>query len=79
MVSVCRERWCYFTAMTSATPATALDPAEVASWARQPFEVLFSLRREDVQEPQRQALVRRFESLRKEVAALDKLAKLVAG
>ena len=60
--------------MTAATPATTLDPADVASWARQPFEELFLLGREEVQEPQRQALVRRFESLRKEVAALDKLA-----
>lgn len=36
--------------------------------------MLLFLRREDVAERQRQALVRRFESLRREVAALDKLA-----
>lgn len=56
----------------TATPP--LDPADVASWTRLPLEVLFSLRRSDVEHPQRLALSRRFESLRPKVAALDKLA-----
>lgn len=51
-----------------------LDPADVGAWARQPFDVLFSLSRSEVEGPQLEALVRRFETLRPAVPALDKLA-----
>ena len=51
-----------------------LDPENVAAWADVPFEVLFSLPRDQVESSQRAALVRRFNTLRSEIAALDKLA-----
>ena len=51
-----------------------LDPENVAAWADVPFEALFSLPRDQVESSQRGALVRRFETLRSEIAALDKLA-----
>ncbi|MER5182500.1 hypothetical protein ABT009_29790 [Streptomyces sp. NPDC002896] len=53
---------------------TSLDPDNVAAWTQQPFDVLLSLRKADVEEAQREALVRRFETLRPAVEALDKLA-----
>jgi hypothetical protein len=52
----------------------SLPPDDVASWAEQPFEALFSLSRADVEGAQREALIRRFETLRPRVTALDKLA-----
>lgn len=58
----------------SQTSAVPLDPANVAAWPEQPFEALFTLPRTEVEERQRAALARRFETLRPTVAALDKLA-----
>ncbi|WP_147263832.1 hypothetical protein [Prauserella sp. PE36] len=58
----------------SRTSAVSLDPANVASWAEYPFEVLLALPLAEVEEPQRVALARAFETLRPTVAALDKLA-----
>ena len=60
--------------MNDTAAAAILDPHDVAAWAQQPFEVLFSLSLADVEELQRQALVRRFEAMRPAIAALDKLA-----
>jgi hypothetical protein len=61
--------------MMSETEASAvLDRSDVAGWAEQPFEVLFALSRADVEEAQREALSRRFQALRSEIVALDKLA-----
>ncbi len=51
-----------------------LDPGDVAGWAAQPFETLFSLSSAETEGPQLQALARRFERLRPEVSALDALA-----
>lgn len=52
----------------------SLDPSDPAAWADQPYEVLFALARDDVEDVQLEALIRRFESLRLSIAALDKLA-----
>ena len=52
----------------------ALDPADPGSWSSVPFETLFSLPKDEVEEAQREALARRFEALRPQVAALDNLA-----
>lgn len=60
--------------MSQSAPATVLDPEDVAAWTAQPFEELFSLSRADVEGPQREVLIRRFEALRPTVNALDKLA-----
>ena len=51
-----------------------LDPENPGAWAQLPYEALFSLSRDEVQGPQREAMIRRFEALRPGVAALDKLA-----
>lgn len=51
-----------------------LDPEEVGAWATLPFEELFSLARGDVEPLQREALKRRFDTLRTGIVALDRLA-----
>ncbi len=53
---------------------TTLDPHDVAKWTEQPFEVLFSLSRNLVEDAQWEALCHRFEAMRSEVEALDRLA-----
>ena len=58
--------------MSSEIPA--LDPERPATWAAQPFETLLALQRSEVAPWQSAALVRRFEALRPDIAALDKLA-----
>jgi hypothetical protein len=60
--------------VTDAAPTVALDPTDVAGWAAQPFETLLTLPLAQVEGPQLEALVRRFERLRPAVSALDKLA-----
>lgn len=52
----------------------SLDPGKVGAWATVPFEELFALSRDVVEPVQTEALVRRFEALRPQVVALDKLA-----
>jgi hypothetical protein len=51
-----------------------LDPDEVSHWAAQPYEALFTLSKEQTAQPQLDALIRRFEGLRAQIPALDKLA-----
>ncbi|MGC9542081.1 hypothetical protein [Streptomyces sp. UG1] len=60
--------------MTQTTPAAPLNPDDVAAWTRRPIEELFALSRGEVEEAQRRAVARRFETLRPRVAALDALA-----
>ena len=51
-----------------------LDPGDLTGWATLPFETALSLTLDEVEGPQLEALVRRFEDLRPRVAALDALA-----
>jgi hypothetical protein len=63
--------------MQSATVANrkpTLDPANPGSWGSLPSEVLFSLSRDEVEDAQREALARRFETLRPQIVALHNLA-----
>ena len=60
--------------MTQTTQHAALDPTDPRSWSALPFETLFSLSREEVQTAQEAAFARRFETLRPQLEALDKLA-----
>lgn len=60
--------------MSQSVTASVLDPNDVPAWTVQPFETLFALPREDVEQAQRYALARRFDALRSAVDALDKLA-----
>ncbi|OBA70332.1 hypothetical protein A5641_13505 [Mycobacterium sp. 1554424.7] len=53
---------------------TTLDPHNVATWTEQPYEELLNLSAEEVADVQQQALKIRFESLRPQLEALDKLA-----
>src|SRR2546430_6629854 len=53
---------------------TTLDPQNVAAWTEQPYEALFALPKEAVHAAQRDALRIRFETLRPQIDALDKLA-----
>lgn len=53
---------------------TTLDPHNVAAWTEEPYEELLNLSAEEVADVQREALTDRFESLRPQVEALDKLA-----
>jgi hypothetical protein len=53
---------------------TTLDPQDVAAWTEQPYEDLLAMSGDDVHDAQRQALRLRYENLRPEVDALDKLA-----
>ncbi|OBI80347.1 hypothetical protein [Mycobacterium sp. 1245805.9] len=53
---------------------TTLDPHNVATWTEQPYEELLNLSTEEVADVQQQALKIRFESLRPQLEALDKLA-----
>jgi hypothetical protein len=60
--------------MSQTTTARVLDPTDPGSWASIPFETLFSLPREEVEQAQQQAFAHRFEQLRPKLDALDKLA-----
>jgi hypothetical protein len=60
--------------MNETEASAVLDRSDVAGWAEQPFEVLFALERAEVEAAQREALARRFQALRSEIVALDKLA-----
>ncbi len=60
--------------MSNTAPTVALDPGDIAQWTAQPFESLFTLTLSQVDGPQLEMLQRRFERLRPEVSALDKLA-----
>ena len=51
-----------------------LDPADPGSWGSSPFDVLFSLSKDEVEEAQLKALALRLEKLRPQIAALDHLA-----
>jgi hypothetical protein len=53
---------------------TSLDPQNVAAWTEQPLEDLLALSADDVRDAQRGALTQRFEALRPQLEALDKLA-----
>jgi hypothetical protein len=59
--------------MSTATSVT-LDPREVPSWSAEPYEALFGLSRQTVDQLQLEALIHRFEELSGRVAALDALA-----
>jgi hypothetical protein len=52
----------------------SLDPTTPAAWADLPYEELFSLSRTEVAPAQLEALQLRFDALRPQVVALDKLA-----
>jgi hypothetical protein len=58
----------------SETAHAVLDAANPSSWSAVSFETLFALPKDEVEEAQRLALARRFETLRPQVAALDNLA-----
>jgi hypothetical protein len=60
--------------MSQTTKGVTLNPADPGSWAAVPFEKLFSLPRAEVEEAQRVAFIRRFDSLRPRLDALGKLA-----
>jgi hypothetical protein len=60
--------------MSETEASAVLDRSDVAGWAEQPYEILFALSRVEVEEAQREALARRFQALRSEIVALDKLA-----
>jgi hypothetical protein len=60
--------------MSETETSAGLDRADVSAWVEQAFEVLFSVPRAEVEEAQREAVNRRFQALRSEIAALDKLA-----
>jgi hypothetical protein len=53
---------------------TSLDPQNVAAWTERPLAELLALSAADVRDLQREALTRRFETLRPRLEALDKLA-----
>ena len=59
---------------SAAIGSPTLDPSSPEKWTELPFDALMSLSRAEVAGPQLEALVRRFESLRGGIAALDKLA-----
>jgi hypothetical protein len=60
--------------MSDTKTLAGMERADVARWAEQPFEVLFAISKPEVEEAQREALIRRFQAMRPEIAALDKLA-----
>ena len=60
--------------MSETLPSVELDPTDVTSWAGAPFEQLFSLPREEVEEAQLEAVRHLFDRLRPGIAALDALA-----
>ena len=60
--------------MSVSVDEPVLDAANPSSWAALPFETLFSLSKDQVEQAQRDALVQRFEALRPQVIALRKLA-----
>jgi hypothetical protein len=53
-----------------------LDAARPSSWSSIPFEELFTLSKEEVEDAQREAISRRFATLRPQIAALRNLAEL---
>ena len=59
--------------MSDSVPVV-LEPGDVGAWAATPFESLFGLSRETVEEAQLEALAERFGQLRGGIAALDALA-----
>jgi hypothetical protein len=60
--------------VTNQTASTVLDPEHPGSWSSVPFETLFSLPKDEVEEAQLKALALRFRTLRPRVTALNKLA-----
>jgi hypothetical protein len=61
--------------MDNMTDTTSiLDPSSVVSWTQKPFEELLALPYSEIEQAQRAALIDRFESLRPQISALDKLA-----
>lgn len=60
--------------MSQAAPSTILDPETPEEWPALPYEVLFSIPRQEVEAAQQAAFERRFRELRPRLEALDKLA-----
>lgn len=60
--------------MNDLTSQAKLDPNDIAAWASQPFEQSFSYSMADVEGSQLVALQTRFDVLRRQVSALDRLA-----
>jgi hypothetical protein len=60
--------------MAQIASSTILDPSRPGSWASVPFETLFSLERDEVETAQQAAFELRFNTLRPQLEALNKLA-----
>ncbi len=60
--------------MSSTLQGGQLDPTNVGGWAKEPYESLLAMPLAQVEGPQLEALRRRFETMRADVAALDGLA-----